>query len=197
MAVYEYLCPKCRNQFELMRPMSEAEKRAECPKCGSKAQKLISSFGSKTGDSIQPAGEPFSRRTVVGEVGLESSHGERRDMVRESLLQQLEEVASRVKALEREKREAAARMQALEREKKEAVATTQALEREVGELVSLITLAGEKVEEMLKEGTTADISQPSAVNAPATSTARERLGEFSSDPQKQPKRLFPHTPCPD
>ena len=65
MAVYEYLCPKCRNEFELMRPISEAEKPAKCPTCGSKAQKLISSFGSKTGGSIQPAGEPFRKRTVV------------------------------------------------------------------------------------------------------------------------------------
>jgi putative FmdB family regulatory protein len=65
MAVYEYLCPKCRIEFELMRPISEAEKPAKCPKCGSKAQKLISVFGSKTGDSIQPAGEPFRKRTVV------------------------------------------------------------------------------------------------------------------------------------
>jgi len=65
MAVYEYRCPKCRKEFELMRPMSEAEKPAKCPKCGSKAQKLISVFGSKTGNSIQPAGEPFRKRTVI------------------------------------------------------------------------------------------------------------------------------------
>ena len=65
MAVYEYRCPKCRKEFELMRPMSEAEKPAKCPKCGSKAQKLMSGLGPKTGDSIQPAGEPFSKRTVV------------------------------------------------------------------------------------------------------------------------------------
>jgi putative FmdB family regulatory protein len=35
MAVYEYLCSKCRNEFELMRPISEAEKPAKllpgCP----------------------------------------------------------------------------------------------------------------------------------------------------------------------
>jgi len=65
MAVYEYLCPKCRNEFELTRPMSEAEKPAKCPKCGSKAQRLISGFASKTGGSIQSAGEPFRKRTVV------------------------------------------------------------------------------------------------------------------------------------
>ncbi len=59
MAVYEYLCPKCRREFELMRPISEADKPARCPKCGSKALKLISGFASKTGDSIQAPGKPF------------------------------------------------------------------------------------------------------------------------------------------
>jgi putative FmdB family regulatory protein len=65
MAVYEYLCPKCRREFELMRPISEAERPAKCPKCGSKALKLISGFASKTGDSIQPPGEPFRARTAA------------------------------------------------------------------------------------------------------------------------------------
>ena len=197
MAVYEYLCPKCRNQFELMRPMSEAEKPAECPKCGSKAQKLISGFGSSTGDSIQPAGEPFSKRTVVGEVGLESSHGERRDMAQKSLLQQLEEVASKIRLLEREKSEAVASIRALEREKKEAVATAQALEREVGELVSLITLAGEKVEEILKAGANDDVSQPQAVSLPAESMGLENLGEFSPDPQAGLKGRSPRVFSPE
>ena len=64
MAVYEYLCPKCGKQFEMMRPMSEAEKAAKCPKCGSEAEKLMSSFGSNTGDSIQPSGKPFRKRRV-------------------------------------------------------------------------------------------------------------------------------------
>ena len=187
MAVYEYLCPKCRNEFELMRPIGEAEKPAKCPKCGSEAQKLMSGLGSKTGDSIQPAGEPFSKRTVAGEVGLESSHGERRNMVQKSLLQQLEEVASRIRLLEREKSEAVATAKALELEKKEAVATAKALEREVGELVSLITTAGEKVEEILKVGANDEISQPQAVNVPAESKSLGQMGEFSADPQKQLK----------
>jgi putative FmdB family regulatory protein len=172
MAVYEYLCLKCRNQFELIRPMSEAEKPAICPKCGSEAQKLISGFASKARDSIQPAGEPFSERTGVGEDGLVSSHVERRAMPKESLLQMLEDLASRVRLLELEKRQATAR--------------AQALEREVGKLAALITLAGEKVEEILKVGANDDVSQPKAVNAPPTSPARERLGEFSVDPQREP-----------
>jgi putative FmdB family regulatory protein len=65
MAVYEYRCPKCRKGFEVMRPMSEAEKPAKCPKCGSKAQKLMSGLSSKTGDSIRADGKPLRKRTVV------------------------------------------------------------------------------------------------------------------------------------
>jgi hypothetical protein len=39
--------------------MSEAEKPAKCPKCGSKAQRLVSSFESRTGDSIQVPRAPL------------------------------------------------------------------------------------------------------------------------------------------
>jgi len=197
MAVYEYLCPKCRNEFDLMRPMSEAEKPAKCPKCGSEAQKLISGLSSETGDSMQPAGELFSRRTVVGEVGLESSHGQRRYTAHESLLQQLEEVANKLRLLELDKGQAATRMETLEREKNEAVVKTKALEREVAEMAALITLAGEKVDEMLKVGADDDVSQPQTVNMPEKSKGPVPLGEFSADPQKQPKRLLPQVFIPD
>jgi len=190
MAVYEYLCPKCRSQFELIRPISEAEKPAECPKCGSKAQKLISGISSRTGDSMQPAGELFSKRTVVGEVGLADSDGEGRNMVQKSLLQQMEEVAKKVRLLEREKSEAVARIRTLEREKGEAVATALAFEREVRELASLITLAGEKVEEILNVGANEEISQPQAVNVPAGSKGLEQLGEFSADKQREAEKRF-------
>jgi putative FmdB family regulatory protein len=197
VAVYEYLCPKCRSQFELMRPMSEAEKPAICPKCGSETQKLVSGFSSKAGDSMQSACEPFDKGTVVGEVGLESSHGQRRYMARESLLQQLQEVANKIRILEREVGEAATRMEALEREKNEAIAKTRALEREVGEMAALIAQAGEKVDEILKIGANDEISQPPAVNVPKEPTFRERLGEFSADPRRQPKRLLPQVFIPD
>jgi hypothetical protein len=112
-------------------------------------------------------------------------------MAQKSLLQQLEEVASKIKALEREKSETAARMQVLELEKREAVARTQALEREVSELVSLITLAGAKVDDILKVGAKDEISQPQAVNPPVASKDVERLGEFSPNIQKELKRDWP------
>ena len=112
-------------------------------------------------------------------------------MAEKSLLQMLEELARKVRSLESEKSKAVARIEALEREKNEAVATARALEREVGELANLVTLAGQKVEEMLKIGANDEISQLPAVNVPKESTFRERLGEFSADPQKQQKRILP------
>jgi len=98
-------------------------------------------------------------------------------MAQKSLLQMLEEVASKVRLLEREKME--------------AVAKIQVLEREVDALGALISLAGAKVDEILKAGSKDEISQPPAVNPPVASKDLERLGEFSPDPQKELKRGWP------
>ena len=117
-------------------------------------------------------------------------------MAQKSLIQQLEEVAGKIRLLEREKGEAVASMQALEREKNEAVATARALEREVAEMASLITLAGQKVEEILRVGADDDVS-PQAVSVPAEPKTLEPLGEFSPVSQKQPKRLSPNAFIPD
>lgn len=35
MIEYRYKCNKCNNYFEVVRPMSESDKEAECPKCES------------------------------------------------------------------------------------------------------------------------------------------------------------------
>ena len=61
MPIYEYSCPECGNQFELMRPFSDADEPAACPRCGAAGQKLMSLFGS-TVDKYTlkvPAKEPF------------------------------------------------------------------------------------------------------------------------------------------
>jgi len=118
-------------------------------------------------------------------------------MAQKSLLQMLEEVASKVRLLEREKSEAVMRTRVLEREKAEAVAAAQALERENKELISLIDMVGAKVEEILKVGRPDEVSQSEAVNAPAKSAALGQLEEFSSDRQKQAKRLIPHASVPE
>ena len=65
MPIYEYFCSRCKIEFELMRPFSEFDKLAKCHKCNAEAQKLVSSFGSKTGSSIQTSSKPF--RTGVTE----------------------------------------------------------------------------------------------------------------------------------
>jgi len=117
-------------------------------------------------------------------------------MARGSLILMLEDLASKVRALELEKRQAVAKMEALEREKNEAVATARALEREVAEMASLITLAGQKVEEILRVGADDDVS-PQAVSVPAEPKTLEPLGEFSPVSQKQPKRLSPNAFIPD
>ncbi|MBM4463849.1 MAG: zinc ribbon domain-containing protein [Chloroflexi bacterium] len=64
MAIYEYVCPKCKVEFEVMRPMSEASKVAVCPRCGSEGQRLLSGFASKTGSYVQSPGKSFRQPLV-------------------------------------------------------------------------------------------------------------------------------------
>ena len=138
-----------------------------------------------------------------------------RDMAQRSLIQKLEDLAIKVRSLEVEKRQAAGKVEALERaekqaaatieaferaekqaaatiqelerEKKQATLTIQGLEREVGELGAVIVMASEKVSEMLKDGATAEISRPQAVDAPVESKGLEQLMELSADPKEEPK----------
>ena len=63
MPTYEYRCSKCKTEFELKRPMSESNKTAICPKCGSRSKKQISGFASKTGTYLQGAVNPFRKET--------------------------------------------------------------------------------------------------------------------------------------
>jgi putative FmdB family regulatory protein len=49
MAIYEYFCPQCRKVFDVIRPMSKANGPANCPKCKSKGEKLLSVFASTAG----------------------------------------------------------------------------------------------------------------------------------------------------
>ena len=96
-------------------------------------------------------------------------------MAQESLLQMLEDLASKVRSLELERRQAAATIQALERERSEALTRAQTLEREVGGLASLVNLAGEKVKEILSIGADDDASQPQVVGMPAESIGPRNL----------------------
>jgi len=44
MPIYEYVCNKCQNKFELMRPFSKSSEPADCPSCKSKAKRIMSRF---------------------------------------------------------------------------------------------------------------------------------------------------------
>jgi putative FmdB family regulatory protein len=44
MPLYEYVCPKCKSRFELLRRMNQADEAVLCPCCNSEAEKVLSSF---------------------------------------------------------------------------------------------------------------------------------------------------------
>jgi putative FmdB family regulatory protein len=72
MPIYEYICTKCKTEFELMRPFSEADKPAVCPKCNSEAQKLVSGFASKVGFHIQTPAKPLRKRIGKRQIRRQS-----------------------------------------------------------------------------------------------------------------------------
>ena len=54
MAIYEYWCSNCKQEFELMRPMSQSADPATCPTCSTTTtEKLPSVFASKEGYAIK------------------------------------------------------------------------------------------------------------------------------------------------
>ena len=44
MPIYEYVCPSCEFKFELLRPLSQSNKGALCPRCQKKAERILSRF---------------------------------------------------------------------------------------------------------------------------------------------------------
>ncbi len=60
MPLYEYVCSKCGLEFELLRPLSEAEKGAPCPCCHTNAERKLSKFASfsrsESGETIPLTG---------------------------------------------------------------------------------------------------------------------------------------------
>jgi len=50
MPIYEYVCSDCRTTFEVMRPMSQADKPAACEHCHSKkTRRALSRFSASSG----------------------------------------------------------------------------------------------------------------------------------------------------
>jgi putative FmdB family regulatory protein len=68
MPIYEYICTKCKTEFDLMRPFSEADKPAVCPKCNTEAQKLVSGFASLVGSHMQTPTKPLRKRIAKNQT---------------------------------------------------------------------------------------------------------------------------------
>jgi len=63
MPTYEYWCPKCEKEFEVKKPISDFDKPAFCPDCGTQGERLMSNFASKIGYTLQvPAKPPFRKK---------------------------------------------------------------------------------------------------------------------------------------
>ena len=44
MPIYEYICTECDCHFERLRPLSQADKTADCPNCHQVARRKMSTF---------------------------------------------------------------------------------------------------------------------------------------------------------
>ena len=60
MPIYEYVCSDCGSKFELLRPLSQSNEGASCPRCHNSAQRKLSAFASfsknEVGESTPLAG---------------------------------------------------------------------------------------------------------------------------------------------
>ena len=74
MPLYEYVCYKCGNSFELLRRMNDDDREVRCPECGSERTGACSRPSPVVAAALGPAAfvEELSRRPV----GREFSAGE-------------------------------------------------------------------------------------------------------------------------
>jgi len=63
MAIYEYYCGSCKQEFQLMRSMSESNEPGPCPTCGKPSQKLVSAHSSKVGYYLKPSVSAFRQHS--------------------------------------------------------------------------------------------------------------------------------------
>ena len=61
MPVYEYLCTKCKKEFEIKKSMNDIDKQFSCPYCGRNGERVVSVFGATNGKYIRPAGKQAVR----------------------------------------------------------------------------------------------------------------------------------------
>ncbi len=90
--------------------------------------------------------------------------------------------------------EVAARMRLIERERDEAVARAQLYERQVIELASLVNSASVKLQGMLRADGGGKTPPPDLIEMPQDSALLEFLHEFSPDPKRYPGSRLPGAP---
>ena len=74
MPIYEYYCPNCRREFELMRPFRESGSPGTCPACGREVAKVPSVFASNEGYSVKvPHGPAYRVKQPESEQGKPAS----------------------------------------------------------------------------------------------------------------------------
>lgn len=57
MPLYEYRCPACQEEFEMLQPVGADGTGLECPECGApRPEKLLSSFSCSGDDSASGSG---------------------------------------------------------------------------------------------------------------------------------------------
>jgi putative FmdB family regulatory protein len=56
MPIYEYQCATCEVRFDRMRPMSQADEPAQCPRCGALVARCASTFASRGSNGKMSSG---------------------------------------------------------------------------------------------------------------------------------------------
>ena len=54
MPIYEYYCDHCRQEFEVLRPVSQLSEPANCETCGNPGERLLSNFAFKSNTFTSP-----------------------------------------------------------------------------------------------------------------------------------------------
>jgi len=75
MPIYEYLCPECGMDFELMRHVSQMNKLALCPTCGAESERLVSAFASKVDFYIRAPTKLALRKPVKENANVAPKKG--------------------------------------------------------------------------------------------------------------------------
>ncbi len=61
MPIYEYVCSKCKTEFELRLSFGEFDSMQLCPQCHANARKLVSSFSTTNAGKVEIAEKPFRK----------------------------------------------------------------------------------------------------------------------------------------